>query len=105
MPLKISYKTNENELRITISGQINISNAAEFEEELVSAIHNDGKNYVLDLADLDFISSAGMRVLILCSKNLAKHDKKITCLLNSQSRVKDVFLMAGLYYVMDIKEI
>lgn len=105
MPLKISYKTTENEIRIKVLEQINIFNAAELEEELTNAIADHTKNFVLDFTELDYISSAGMRILILCAKELALYDRKFTCLLSASSKVKNIFYLAGLYSVLDVKEV
>ena len=104
MALNISYKTNGNEFVIKVTGQINILNAAEFEKELFSAIQDQSKDFVLDFTGLEFISSAGLSVLLLCAKNLVQNNKKFTCLLSSDSRIKDIFRLTGFYSVINIEE-
>lgn len=105
MSLKISYQTSENEVRIKVVEQISISNADELEKVLISTIQDRSKNFVLDFTELDYISSAGMRVLIICAKELALDNKKITCFLSNKSKIKNIFYLAGLYSVLNIEEV
>ncbi len=52
-----------NEMRICISGEIDVANAVALEQQLTSAIDNDVTRAVVDLTETDYIDSAGIRVL------------------------------------------
>jgi anti-sigma B factor antagonist len=49
---------------VSVSGQIDSVQAPEFEQELLGLIQAGTKNMVLNLAEVTFISSAGLRSLI-----------------------------------------
>jgi len=49
---------------ITVAGEIHVSTAPRFSEELNEAIRDDAPAVVLDLSDVDFIDSTGLSVLL-----------------------------------------
>lgn len=61
--------------------------------ELEAAIVLDGvEELVFDLAQVDYISSAGLRVLLSAQKKMAAKSMKIT---NAKPAVKEVFDITG----------
>ncbi|HBM17484.1 MAG TPA: anti-anti-sigma factor [Lentisphaeria bacterium] len=105
MLLNISITSTGNEIRVKVAEQINFSNAAAFDQELLSVYGDTSKNIILDFTELDYISSAGLRSLIMCSKELAVNNKKLRCVLKKSSKIKNIFYLAGLYSVLNIEEI
>ncbi|MFN0065789.1 MAG: STAS domain-containing protein [Chlamydiales bacterium] len=57
---------------ITLSGRLDSSSSPEVEKKIVSTIVQGNKDIVLDFGSLDYISSAGIRVLVLCNKEVEK---------------------------------
>ena len=54
-----------NNLTIYLQGRIDSNNAITMEQEIISAVRNaSGANIVLDADELEYISSAGLRVLM-----------------------------------------
>ena len=49
----------------TLSGRVDSSNAKDFERELSGIIDGGAKNLVLDCGELRYISSAGLRALLI----------------------------------------
>ncbi|MEG1475761.1 MAG: STAS domain-containing protein [Longicatena sp.] len=71
------YKTlNENELVITLSGRLDTTTAPDLEVELKSSLDNI-ESLIMDFTDLDYISSAGLRVLLFAQKNMNKQGKMV----------------------------
>ena len=61
--------------------------------ELEAAVVTDGvEELVFDLAQVDYISSAGLRVLLSSQKKMAGRSMKIA---NAKSAVKEVFDITG----------
>ena len=59
-----------NTVDLRLSGRVDSNNAARIEEQLVSQIgQNDGAPVRVDASDLEYISSAGLRVLLRIRKN------------------------------------
>lgn len=105
MSLEISTKIESAKAILKASGQINISNTSEFEKELSPLLKYNDKDIIIDFTELDYISSAGMRILIMNAKKLAHDNKKFVCLLNPESKVKDIFYISGLYFVLNVEEV
>ena len=79
---------------ISAEGRIDGSNAREFEEAVKNAIQDDDSYVVLDLGGLTYISSAGLRAILLTAKLLWNQDSKFAvCSLSAQ--IKEVFEIAG----------
>ena len=83
---------------VELSGRIDSGNAAEVEKEFaeIAAAH-PGAKVVFDAEDLEYISSAGLRVLLHVRKN--NPDMKI---INVRSDVYEVFEMTGFSQMIDI---
>jgi len=89
--MNVTYRIDKNILYIAVEGRIDASNAAEAEEKIFG-IKNDnpGKHTVLDADKLEYISSAGLRVIL----RLRKEEPKLA-IINVASDVYEVFDMTG----------
>ena len=77
-------------------GHINNDNAREFEEETRKVLSgNPGKQLVIDADELDYISSAGLRVLVGAAQELDGKGGKVT-VINPKAEVMGIFSMTGL---------
>ena len=67
--MNITFRIDKDILYIAVEGRIDASNAAQAEEKIFS-IKNDnpGKHTVLDADKLEYISSAGLRVILRLRK-------------------------------------
>ncbi|MBP3853268.1 MAG: STAS domain-containing protein, partial [Erysipelotrichaceae bacterium] len=87
-------------IKLSVHGQVDSSNATEFEQEIKEAIKDVSKeSIVIDMEDLDYISSAGLRVLLRVRK--AHDDLKI---INVSPEVYEIFDMTGFTQMMDIQK-
>ena len=92
MPLNTA---RENEVLIARpEGRIDALNAREFQSELSAAIDDEAGAVLLDLEDLSYISSAGLRVILLVAKDLRKRDAKLA-LCSLQAPIREVFETSG----------
>ncbi|MBR1737264.1 MAG: STAS domain-containing protein, partial [Firmicutes bacterium] len=68
-------KTQENDkLTVAIEGRLDTTTAPQLEAELKSSL--DGvKKLVFDIKELEYISSAGLRVLLTAQKTMNKQGK------------------------------
>ena len=86
---------------ISAEGQINSANASAIEAELLSHVDKGENRIVLDLALLSYISSAGLRVVLLLAKRLKEvNGKLVLCAL--QSRVREVFDISGFLAILTV---
>lgn len=78
---------------VYVSGKINAMTSEELEDRLLGIIENGEKKIILDLANTDYISSAGLRVLIVVTKYL--YDSGYFCICNASDNVREIIEMAG----------
>ena len=89
--MDVTYRIDKDILYIAIEGRIDASNAAEAEEKIFSIKgDNPGKHTVVDADKLEYISSAGLRVVL----RLRKEEPKLA-IINVAPDVYEVFDMTG----------
>ncbi|MBS7263208.1 MAG: anti-sigma factor antagonist [Eubacteriales bacterium] len=85
---------------VKLSGRVDSGNAAAIEQEMQAQLAGwGGETVVLDAADLEYISSAGLRVILRLKK--AYPDLRIV---NVNSEVYEIFEMTGFTEMMDVKK-
>lgn len=72
--MNVSFERRDGVLWLSVSGRVNILNAAQFEEDVKSAIGDDDRAVILDLENLEYISSAGLYVVLRIAKLTWKRD-------------------------------
>ncbi len=75
-------------------GRLDSSNSPELEQLLSEQLDAGCQRLVLDFSGLSYISSAGLRVVLLAGKKLRASKGKIV-LTSLQDMVRDVFDMSG----------
>ena len=83
---------------VKVQGSVNSANASVFEEELLSAI--SGKNLRIDAEELDYISSAGLRVLLKIKKKLEGH----LIIENVSTGVFEILNMTGFTKILTVNK-
>ena len=77
-----------------LNGRLDSNTSQGFEKKLFQAIADGSKTMVVDFKDLDYISSAGLRVILKATKAIKREDGRIM-LCSMQDYVKEVFEIAG----------
>ncbi len=91
---------NENELMITVEGRLDTMTAPEFEKEVKEYIEGV-ERLVLDFADLAYVSSAGLRVILGTQKIMNKQGKMIVK--NVNETVNEIFEITGFVDILTIE--
>ena len=92
------YTNDDKKLTIFLAERIDSMNADSFDDELRSILSaNEHDSVTLDCRDLQYISSAGLRVLL-------KHRKEIggLTLINVSDEIYEIFDITGFVDVLDI---
>ena len=98
--LNISKNTDGSELIIQLEGRLDTSTSPELEGELKSSL--DGiSSLVIDIADLQYISSAGLRVLLSAQKIMNKQGTMV--IKNTSEEVKEIFDVTGFSDILTIE--
>ena len=77
-----------------IKGRLDSRTSPEFEEKISVASKNGAQKMIFDFADLEYISSAGLRVVLKAAKDMKRIDGAVV-LCSMQDYVREVFEIAG----------
>ncbi|MBQ0136362.1 MAG: STAS domain-containing protein [Oscillospiraceae bacterium] len=92
-------KTFEGEaLTVALVGRLDTTTAPDFE----AALELDGiKNLVLDFENLEYISSAGLRVILAAQKKMSAQGEMVVK--NVNDAIKEVFEITGFVDILTIE--
>ena len=88
-------------LIVGLKGRLDANTSPALEERLVSLIDSGEKRFLVDFNELDYISSAGLRVLLMGAKRLKNLSGRIV-LASLKDHIKEVFDIAGFSSVLTI---
>ena len=99
--MNIEFTRDGSTLTAVITGRIDTNSAPETEEKIMSEI-KDADKLVLDFAHVDYISSAGLRVLLLLHKTMQpKGGMKV---IHINETVQEVLDITGFAYILTLDE-
>jgi anti-anti-sigma factor len=90
-----------NVLVILAQGRLDSLSAKDFEEKVLQCIDSGEKSILLDFSMIDYISSAGLRVVLTSVKRQKEKDGKLA-ICGLSGSVKDIFRVSGFDTVVDI---
>jgi anti-sigma B factor antagonist len=64
---------------LSLCGKLDTTTAKTFEEKILALIESGDRRFIIDLAQLDYVSSAGLRVFALAGKRLDGNGKLVLC--------------------------
>ncbi|GAA5237051.1 STAS domain-containing protein [Verticiella sediminum] len=82
-------------------GQLNSVNSAEAEAELLAHVNGGAHKLALDFGKLDYISSAGLRVVLVLAKRLKQAEGKLV-IFGMQPHVREVFDISGFLAILNV---
>lgn len=98
--MNITKTVNESTLNIALEGRMDTTTAPQFDEELKDSI-GGCKELIIDFEKLEYLSSAGLRVLLATQKTMNKQGKMI--IRNVNEPIMEVFEMTGFVDILTIE--
>lgn len=99
--MEIKFKQENQGLQAAPEGRIDASTAPDFQKQLTEAL--DGvRDFTLDLAGVDYISSAGLRVLVVLQKRMK--DQGSMTIINVRPEIKGILQITGLLMLLNVRE-
>lgn len=98
--LNISKNADGSSLSVALEGRLDTSTAPELEEALGGALEGI-TDLTLDLNGLEYISSAGLRVLLSTQKIMNKQGNMV--ITNASEEVKEIFDVTGFSDILTIR--
>ena len=97
----MKFLSENNRLTVFLEGRIDTNNAAQVEKELIEETgRSAGAEIVIDADKLEYISSAGLRVLM----KLRKQQKAPFTVVNVSRDIFDIFETTGFTELMDVRK-
>lgn len=95
-------KEQDGGMYATLSGRLDTPAAAKAQQEITPLLENADKQIVLDLTDLQYISSSGLRLLLIIRKQA--HEKGGTVIIEHvNDEIMNVFRMTGFISMFEIR--
>ena len=98
--MTIEKNRNETELTVTLTGRLDTTTAPQLEAELKQNISGVEK-LVLDFAGLEYLSSAGLRVLLQAQKVMNKQGEMV--LKHVNETINEIFEVTGFVDILTIQ--
>ena len=98
--MTIQKNLNGTELTVTITGRLDTTTAPQLEAEFKQSI-NGIEKLVLDFANLEYLSSAGLRVLLQAQKTMNKQGEMI--IKNVNDTINEIFEVTGFIDILTVE--
>ena len=92
--MEIIERTHEDISIFSLKGRLDSNTSPGLEEKIFDAIQNGSSKMILDFEALDYISSAGLRVINKTTKQLKNNEGQLI-LCSMQDYIKEVFEITG----------
>jgi anti-anti-sigma factor len=100
--MELQYSEVENNIRlIKLIGRLDISGVGVIENQFSEHSAGESPRVIVDLSDVEFLASIGIRLLTLSAKSIASRGGQMV-LLNPKTDVKDVLDITGVPAIIPI---
>lgn len=101
--MEITQKEENGIVSISIEGRLDADSSPEAETVVKDALAGQTTRVLFDLSELEYLSSAGLRVLLSAAKEMRRRNGKIVlCSLNEF--VKEIFEVSGFQSLIPIAD-
>ncbi|HOZ29680.1 MAG: STAS domain-containing protein [Bacteroidales bacterium] len=100
--MDVRIKMEESLIVVIVEGSIDSNTSGELQTKIMGKI-SESNNVILDLSKVDFISSAGLRVLLMVYRQIKVKNGKVV-LVGISEEIKDVMTMTGFINYFEMTE-
>jgi anti-sigma B factor antagonist len=101
-PASVQTQTDDGSPVVVVTGEIDMATAPMLGRELTSAIESGDGPVVLDLTEVTFLDSSGLRVAIVAHRDLGDRGRRLAVVCDPEGHVRRTFALAGLADVLDL---
>jgi len=104
--MEIQTRKEKGTVVVSVKGRMDAVTAPEFEKNVIDLISKGEKIFVINFAELDYISSAGLRSILTLAKKLKEREGKIL-FAGLRGPVEEVFKISGfssMFKIFDSEE-
>lgn len=99
--MTITKKTDNNKVTLELEGRLDTNTASSLEQEIKDSVTGEIKELVLDFKELQYISSAGLRVLLAAQKKMNRQGNMVVK--NVNDMVMEVFQVTGFIDILTVE--
>ena len=99
--MDIQKQIDGKKITVKVSGRLDTNTAPQLDAEL-KPILDEADELIFDFSELDYISSAGLRVLLSAQKNM-NNRKGSMCVTGANEIIKEIFDVTGFSDIMMIE--
>jgi len=99
--MELTTRNEKNTIIVSVEGRVDTSTAPELESYLTGSVAPAPKTLIISLKEVKYISSAGLRVVLLMAKKLKTSGGELI-LTGLEGAVKEVFEISGFYSIFKI---
>ena len=99
--MKITEHRPADVVSLSLSGKLDTNTAKAFQDQILARIESGERRIVVDLEQLDYISSADLRVIMLAGQRLSSVNGKVV-LCSLKHPIRGVFDIAGFVSIFSI---
>jgi anti-sigma B factor antagonist len=92
--VEISESCQNGVIILALKGRLDSNTSGEFEKKLLGMVQQGEQRFVLDFKELDYISSAGLRVLLKAFKELKRTEGRL-CICEIKDYIREIFALSG----------
>lgn len=100
--LEIGMELDGEVLNVSLKGKLDGMTFTEFEEQLESK-RDEASKIVIDATDLEYVSSAGLRVIMSTELYMEKNNKERIKITNASDDIKEIIELCGFDQVIDME--
>ena len=101
--MEINKAISNQNVIITLKGRLDTMTAPQLDDEAKSSDFDGVETVTLNLKDLEYISSSGLRVILALYKNLKSKGGNLK-IVNVSNTIMELFSMTGMSDYLDIKQ-
>jgi len=101
--MNISTRDSENVLVIDIAGKLDTGTSAQALDELLACLKSSPDRVLISLASLEFVSSAGLRVILRVAKHMRGYSGTLK-VSGAHGMVQEVLEISGFDSLLDLYE-
>lgn len=99
--MEIAESKRDDAVVVSVTGRVDATNAGRLEERLLNLVDGGERRLVVDCTHLDYISSAGLRALLVTLKRLKAAGGKMA-LGSLKDEIREVFDIAGFSSILSV---
>lgn len=99
--MTIKKRAEGEKITLELEGRLDTSTAPSLEQEIKDSVTGEIRELILDLKGLQYISSAGLRVLLAAQKKMNRQGSMVVK--NANDMVTEVFQVTGFIDILTVE--